>query len=460
MSALDSTSLSALEALSTTEDSLPIGAGQSAVITVRSVETSRCESVAVRGVITQVLFENVGACGGIGRTITIGPAAAAGFLHFYFSTSNSSSDSTLEDRAPDYTVGIDDGIYDQDFDDVILSVALGVIGGVDCGVVERGRTATCQITSAVDTVLGWGFAGVPWLQQDTFYVTGPTSGLSWSGVGVLRGRISAVVLVNGVPDTLVGLLVVDDRPWSWASQWTLVQDLSQDCGWGTFYLGDSVLLGLNSRISSCRAGSIDPPVDAFPDSGFVTDSVRGGPNDGLWYVTAVRYRMERGSSMNPFIRLGGKADTLTASADKSACRRALGLGPKDPVVVNFYTYNAICQALDLTPMFNGIWSHEGFGTKGLTAPDANGHEARRRQAASQPDNDPYLTLDRMVLLTGSSLRLQVLNMVSAQDQRISVAADPNHLFVKNNWCGDIWVLDKIHVRYVKTALLQDNGSCE
>ena len=129
------------------------------------------------------------------------------------------------------------------------------------------------------------------------------------------------------------------------------------------------------------------------------------------------------------------------------------------MVVNFYTYDVLCQGLDLSPMFNGIWSHEGFGTKGLAAPDANGHEARRRQAALRPENDPYLQLDRMVLPTRASLRLQALIMVDAQDHRISDASDPNHVLVKNNWCGDIWVLDRVHVRYVKTTLLQDNGSC-
>ena len=317
MSTSDSTPLTSLEALSGTADSIPIAAGQSAVITVRSVETSRCEAVAVSGVITQVLFENVGICGGIGRRVTIGPAATNGFLHFYFSTSSTSSDSTLEDRTPDYTVGIDDGIYDQDFDDVILSIALGMITGVDCGAVERGQTVTCQITTSVDTVLGWQFAGVPWLQPDTFYVTSLASELSWSGVAVLRGKVSAIVMANGVTDTLFGLLAVNDRLWSWANQWTFTQDLGEDCGWKTFYLGDSVLLGLNSRASGCGLGSIDPPVDAFPDSGFVTDSVRGGPNDGLWYVTGLRYRMDRGSSMNPSL---GQAVRLTHSQRQQTSR--------------------------------------------------------------------------------------------------------------------------------------------
>ena len=61
--------------------------------------------------------------------------------------------------------GIDDGIYDRDFNDVVLSVALGVIEGVECDPVERGQVVTCRVTTPVDTVLGWRFGGVPGFTQ-------------------------------------------------------------------------------------------------------------------------------------------------------------------------------------------------------------------------------------------------------------------------------------------------------
>ncbi len=378
----------------------------------------------------------------------------------YFTTSSTSGDSILENRDPDYTVGIDDGLFDQDFNDVVLSVALGVIAGVDCSAVERGQVVTCRITTPVDTVLGWQFAGLPSIGQDTIYVSTSAPDTTWSGVAVARGSVSAFVKVNGVTDTLIGLLVVSDRPWRWGpSQWTFVQDGGQLCNFGPFYTPtDSVVLGENTRRASCLGGSIEPPIRQQPDSGVSADSVRDGPNDGLWYITAARYEMDRGSSMNPFIRAGGQTDTLQAPADKSACRRALGLGHNDPVVVNFYTYNTACQAYDLTPMFNGIWTHEGFGTKSQTAPDANGHEARRRQAAGQLDNDPYRDVERLILPTRASLLQQVANRVDAIDQAIEAYAN-DHSFVKDNWCGDAWVLDTGQVKYSRIPIRQQNGSC-
>jgi hypothetical protein len=46
------------------------------------------------------------------------------------------------------------------------------------------------------------------------------------------------------------------------------------------------------------------PTSSPPRQRLLGDSVQGGPNDGLWYVVAANYYMDRTSEMNPFIRPG------------------------------------------------------------------------------------------------------------------------------------------------------------
>jgi hypothetical protein len=199
------------------------------------------------------------------------------------------------------------------------------------------------------------------------------------------------------------------------------------------------------------------------DSGFTADSVLGGPNAGLWYVAFARYVMDRTTEMNPFIRPGGRADTLTNSTDQRVCRRALGLGANDPVVVNFHTYNTVCRAFSLTPMFDAIWAHEGLGVNNPNDSSlANGHEARRRIAARDPANDPYGIIEGHVAPTYADLRLLVGLDVWDADVRISDFSDPNHAYVAGNYvqgnkCGEAWVFDTGAGQYRKVELKQNAG---
>jgi len=184
---------------------------------------------------------------------------------------------------------------------------------------------------------------------------------------VLSGMVSAFVASDGVSDTLTGPLVVTNRSgtgWRWSeAQWTFGQDGAVLCNYTDYFLPGGALLSANRPTAQrlpngCGApagsgGSIEPNIVAAPDSGFSTDSVTAGPNGGLLYVVSAHYYMDRTSEMNPFIRPGGRADTLTNSTDLRVCRHALGLGNNAPVVVNFYTYNTVCQGFSLTPMYDG-----------------------------------------------------------------------------------------------------------
>ena len=343
---------------------------------------------------------------------------------------------------------------------------------LDCETVTRGQVATCQILDSVDSVSGWKFDG-PVLPgpNEGVQVASESTGLSWSGVGVISGTVSAIVTVGGVVDTLVGPLTVVDRTgsaWRWdgGNKWTLRQDGPPLCAYTDFVVPGATRLGVNHRTSGCfefdnvQGITIEPSVRSpvSQDSGFTAASVGGGPNDGLWYVTAVHYYMDRTSEMNPFIRPGGPTDTLTNSTDMRVCRQALNLGKNDPVVVNFHTYNTICRSFSLTPMFNAIWAHEGLGTNNPFDPlQANGHEARRLIAARDSVNDPYRLAEPLIRASYAELQNRLTLDVGEAEQRISDAADVGHTFVGNNYlvrgnCGKAWVFDPTQQAFVQIAM--------
>ncbi len=345
---------------------------------------------------------------------------------------------------------------------------------VGCEMVTRGQPVTCQILGVVDSVSGWRFVGpvIPYV-NDSVRVSSTSTALTWSGVAVVSGTVSAVVTVAGTLDTVSGPLTVSDRTgtaWRWddGSKWTFRQDGSPVCAYAAFVVPGSTLLGMNRRTSTCAIGadsalqrvSIEPSVrsPAAQDSGFTAASVAGGPNDGLWYVTAVHYYMDRTSEMNPFIRSAGPADTLTNNTDQRLCRQALNLGNHDPVVVNFYTYNSACRAFSLTPLFDAIWAHEGFGTNNPLDPAvANGHEARRRIAARDQMNDPYRIAEPLVRASYSNLRADLTIAVDDADRNVNDGADSDHAFVNSNYlvqgsCGKAWVFDSSLRRYNQIQL--------
>jgi hypothetical protein len=172
--------------------------------------------------------------------------------------------------------------------------------------------------------------------------------------------------------------------------------------------------------------------------------------------------------MNPFIRPGGRADTLRNSTDDRVCRRALGLPSGVPVVVNFHTYNTVCRGFSLTGMFNGLLTHEAFGTRNPNDSTlANGHEARNRLGASNPINDPYRIIERYVAPTRAELRDMVGFDVWDADLRISAAGDPGHVYVFGNYvqgnrCGEAWVRDTTNGQYQKIELkmsVQGTAKC-
>jgi hypothetical protein len=337
-------------------------------------------------------------------------------------------------------------------------------------IATRGEEVDCRVTGSVSAVSGWLFAGK--LDQDSVLVSSPSTEVTWKGPAVLSGVVSAIVSVGTDTITLLDTLRVKARSgagWSWGdAKWKFREDAAKDgalkCSWTHFVQPSPTDIGLiiNRRTSTCDnnlLAIIEPAPRQAPDSGFSADSVRTGPNAGLWYVTAVHYYMDRTSEMNPFIRPAGRADTLRKGPDLDACIHS-GFNKKAPVVVNFYTYNTACRAFQLDTMFVKFWAHEGFGTKDpFDSNHANGHQARLQIGARDTLNDPY-RIEGMVNTGYGSLRGSVVAGVLKAELRIFNLGDPNHQFVKDNYvlpsgsCGQAWVVDPAFGLYFKIDITQ------
>ncbi len=334
------------------------------------------------------------------------------------------------------------------------SLTCGPGDGILGGPVVRGDSATCRINGTVDSVAGWEFEG---LLPKGLLVVVPSASTDtiWSGTAVAAGKVSAIVIANGVTDTLTDTLKVTRRPWSWdpASHWDFKADTilpagtpDSACGYYPNYAPYPGQLALNSRQSHCAStGILDPDITINPDSGYISAEVQdSGPNGGIWYVEAVQYRIERASSLNPYLRQG-KSDTLQQGALTQQCRKALGIGKNQPNIVNFYDYNTKCEKLGLdTTMFPALLNHEGYGTLGPTNVAANGHQARIELAASDTVNDPFLGLEPMLDADSSNLAIQVGIAVYDIEGRLIAGADNNHVYVHSNWSDPLcaaWFYD-------------------
>lgn len=336
----------------------------------------------------------------------------------------------------------------------------GVVGpALSCTEALRGGWARCTVTHAPDSALTWTFSatdtyGLP-VDRDSTFV-----GSVWEGTAVLSGVVS--VVVGG--DTLSESLSVHDRAWGWGpEQWSFIQGEGQFCTPQVeqrFVIGGSSTLGLNTRRANCDGGAIDPSLfdqTTAPQS-ITIRAVDQGPNTGLFYVDSAYFRMDRGSVMNPEVTANGVKYGVSGQ-DASICRKALGLQGNAPVQVNMFEYNELCRNVPLAGFHQGIWAHEGFGTRDPNDPaQANGHQARKQIAAGQIQNDPYVVAQPIVAQDSTSVLARVRNDMSPVEVRISNFSI-NHTFVKDNWCGSLWVWNPQTSRYVLTPIITVDGNC-
>jgi hypothetical protein len=180
-----------------------------------------------------------------------------------------------------------------------------------------------------------------------------------------------------------------------------------------------------------------PNLQVDPQAGYSIGQVTSGPNTGLWYVTDVRYYMERVSGMNPQVTANGSAFQLPEGSQANECRTNMGLGPSDPVHVYYHTFNSRCKGVDMGAVIQAIWGHEGFGANGGT-----GHESRAHALASQVQYDPHALIEDTFDPVEADLRTKILNAVWDLNVRLSGSNNGgagDHTYVTGNWPGELWL---------------------
>jgi hypothetical protein len=118
-------------------------------------------------------------------------------------------------------------------------------------------------------------------------------------------------------------------------------------------------------------------------------------------------------------------------------------GPKDPVIVNFYEFNA-CEGVDVAGFVNAVWCHEERGCNGGT-----GHQGLMELAAGEPQNDPYNAIEAFVQTDQAELRRLADDRLAVIAKDIIIrAGEP---YIVRNWAGNIlWFWNG--TQYVETYI--------
>jgi hypothetical protein len=417
--------------------SIPVYEGDSVTVRVSGVSTARCEAVAVRGGLTRTLFSAVGRCGspqmGLGQSVTIGPVPADGELTFYLSTVPSGGLARITGSEPEYEVEMDDGLYDADFNDVVLAVTVhGAPPELVCAPerVERGEEVACEVTGRA-TVRGWEFRG------EYGPIPSSSTAREWRGTAVVGGQVTAVVTVGEEEQEVTDSYEVTARDWRWRAQehFTFLEGRSPVLTRTEPRFRNDDTLGWNCYRYQCGGRRIQPDLRRG-DAGYDAGRVESGPNEGLWYLRSVGFRMDRASGLNPQLLQDAPLRVLPEGPQARECRRRMGLQRGDTVRVNFYIFNTRCKGEDLAPVFAGILAHEGLGTRG-----DNGHESVGRAAALLEENDPYRALEDFVDEDEAELRRRVRETVLPMQDRIHAAAI-SHAEINGNYSRQqVWVWD-------------------
>lgn len=261
-----------------------IHAGESATVTVTSASTSRCETIGVSGAIQDgdIFPLGIGGCGGtesdnVGQVVTIGPAAADGTLSFSISSSPSSV-ARVGGSFPDYTVNLDDGLFDFDFDDVVLAVHVQASGplSVRCtpNPVTRGAATTCTATpdptEEPPSRFDWRFVSPGGTVKEQ------RTSDQWSGIIVTSGKVQVSARVGGQERKAETELQVQARTWTDPTPRVTEQTcagLSASCP----------LRNPPRQFEDLGQGQILPPTLSQELRARVQE-VSGGPNDGWWFL--------------------------------------------------------------------------------------------------------------------------------------------------------------------------------
>jgi hypothetical protein len=306
--------------------------------------------------------------------------------------------------------------------------------------VERGMQVSCTVSVTPSTagleVYSWTFSG------GGFVVEAPGGQTRWEGSAVAGGRVTALVRVNGRTQSPApaASFTVAERGWRWGkARWHLTEDAGPDHRTAEpTWTGGT--LGWNCSTYSCGITSwVLPHIPHQPNGGYTVGQVNSGPNQGLWFVGAAVFRIDRYSKMNPHMRANAPKRRVWGESAQ-ACRDA-GYTNEPSVEVNLYTFNRHCKGVNMTAFHRAILNHEGYGSG-----SRNGHQAQGEDAAAKIENDMHAQLEDIVFQTEADLRAEVGRRYRDVDDRIWNAAR-SHQFVRGNWTLGYWVWDPDSTTY-------------
>lgn len=316
----------------------------------------------------------------------------------------------------------------------------------------RGSPGKCTLdASAADTVLGWSFSTE--LNFGPFTAESDANSLEWAGILVDSGTVNVVYKKDGITDTAMAVLSVDPRDgdeWLWDIEyWDLDEDIAPDCIWDAWTNPPDTLGRNHPQLGCTYTHVIDPPILDDALAGVEDTVVTGGPNDGLWYVTQAKQRMDRATELTPYLRsTSTKLVVSTHPSDNTnACQSFLNIKKKDPVVITTFDYNKEYRSNDLTPMLAAALRHEGLGS----GAGSHGHESWRRELAQRPENDAHRLVEDLVSNSESNLSTVIRGTLALAEGRL-ISLSAQKASVGGNWPGsDIWTIDVEDERFVRVS---------
>jgi len=427
---------------------ISLKAGDKITVEITSNECSgNPETVNVYGLFTGTIFSGTCAGGLVGQKTTLGPAGADGVVWFtaahpFF---GEGAPGPITGPAPDYAAYLDDGATCCDYNDVILAIhVIQEPGELTCTPAPlRGQEVKCTVTGIGVAVTSWTFTGPAYHNATQILrVIGPTSGNVWKGPAVTSGDVTANVTVNGSPRSkpLTSSFAVRARTgdaWSWGpnNHWRFTRGTPGSgpaCGFGQMLYAETTREGWNRRKGTCDELILTPAPGESETGGYtVKQAPAGGPNAGLWYVSALSYQMLEESNINIAITPNSPyLFTLFDATEKAEC--AAGAG-KAISKATFYFFNETCKKVDVAGYVKGTWNHEGYGLANGT-----GHQAQLEMAARRPEYELYAVEEQVFAPTQTDARTLVRSTaLSIATHLDELAADHSNIYGKN-WVGTLW----------------------
>lgn len=443
---------------------IPVKAADTIVVHVDSNECSgNPETVRVYGVINQTIV--AGSCDGglMGTTVTLPPPATDGSIYFTATHQEFGEGPAgqVSGEPPSYTVGLDDGAGDLDYNDVILTVTITGVPRLSCtpSPTTRGSRVSCTASGGGLQVSRWRFTGPDYVNAGVLLVEGPPQGNTWAGTAVASGTVIADMIINGTPspDSLTATFTVTARTtpeWQFRGQaWSYVSGSAISCGSGLFLYVESTIMGWNTRKGTCSGKPITPVPEESPNGGYTVGVVTSGPNTGISYVTAMTYRMDTESGINDALKAGsGTVWQLVNRTEKNDCKKGFGSAVTS---VNFYNFNSKCRNIpDTVIAFQaGLLNHEGYGKS-----SNSGHQAQLEMEAAKPQNNIYQLAEAVFAQSESSTRAAVEVRATEADRRLRPVW-ASHTYVLNNWCGSLWRWNTASNIWVRSVIYQTGGVC-